>query len=304
LAAPQWAWDTAELKRELHRPTRSADPDVRNNALSARGARRLAQRPRGNPGRDGSHRDLLEDGVRGSGAQDGVLADQRSAPAQRPGSQDRHDRLRLDLPARGARLVRPSFVPPASDPGSAGPPAASQGPVRRADQGHPARGEGAARCGGQADLGGLAGILEVCPGHARGPGGRHHRPGRARPARTGTTAFEDPQLQEALASRFRAEHHATLITQLLAHIDVLDGAIASLDGRIAERTAELEDLMELVCTIPGVARRTAEVLIAECGVDMSVFPSSGHLASWAGICPGNNRSGGKSRSGRTRPGSR
>jgi transposase len=85
---------------------------------------------------------------------------------------------------------------------------------------------------------------------------------------------------------------------------VLDGAIASLDGRIAERTAELEDLMELVCTIPGVARRTAEVLIAECGVDMSVFPSSGHLASWAGICPGNNRSGGKSRSGRTRPGSR
>jgi len=113
-----------------------------------------------------------------------------------------------------------------------------------------------------------------------------------------------PQLQQALASRFRVEHHGALVAQLLAHIDMLDQNIAALDARVAERLADLDDLVELVCTIPGVARRTAEVLIAECGPDMSVFPSSGHLASWAGVCPGNNASGGKRRSGKTRPGSR
>ena len=56
-------------------------------------------------------------------------------------------------------------------------------------------------------------------------------------------------------------------------------------------------------TIPGVGRRVAEVLIAEVGLDMTVFPTAGHLASWAGICPGNNSSGGKRRPGRTRHGS-
>jgi transposase len=58
-----------------------------------------------------------------------------------------------------------------------------------------------------------------------------------------------------------------------------------------------------VCTIPGIRERTAIMLLAECGADMSVFRTAGHLASWAGICPGNNTSGGKNRSGRTRHGS-
>jgi transposase len=66
----------------------------------------------------------------------------------------------------------------------------------------------------------------------------------------------------------------------------------------------IADLAELLCTIPGVAPSTAHVLLAECGWDMSVFPSAGHLASWAGICPGNNSSGGKHFSGATRPGSK
>jgi transposase len=61
---------------------------------------------------------------------------------------------------------------------------------------------------------------------------------------------------------------------------------------------------ELLCTIPGVQKRTAEILIAEIGVDMSVFPTAGHLASWAGQCPGNDQSAGKRRSGRTRKGSK
>jgi transposase len=61
-------------------------------------------------------------------------------------------------------------------------------------------------------------------------------------------------------------------------------------------------IVELLCTIPGVALRTAQVLIAECGLDMTRFPSAAHLVSWAGICPGHDESAGRRRSGRTRPG--
>jgi transposase len=113
-----------------------------------------------------------------------------------------------------------------------------------------------------------------------------------------------PELREVLANRFRVGHHGALAAQLLAHIDALDATIAALDEQIRINTEHLEDVLELVCTIPGVARRTAEVLVAECGVDMSRFPSSAHLASWAGICPGNNESGGRRGSGRSRPGSK
>ena len=66
----------------------------------------------------------------------------------------------------------------------------------------------------------------------------------------------------------------------------------------------MAELIELLCTIPGVKLRTAQVLIAECGIDMSVFPSVGHFASWAGICPGTNSSAGKRHSGKTRSGSK
>jgi transposase len=72
------------------------------------------------------------------------------------------------------------------------------------------------------------------------------------------------------------------------------------EGRLAPFAAQLTQLD----TIPGINRRTAEVLIAEIGVDMSVFPSDRHLASWAGLCPGNNESAGKRKSGTTRKGSR
>jgi transposase len=113
-----------------------------------------------------------------------------------------------------------------------------------------------------------------------------------------------PQLREALANRFQLDHHGALVAQLLAHIDVLDEAIATFDLRVIDQCAPFADVIELVDTIPGVARRTAEALIAECGIDMTRFPTAGHLASWAGICPGNNASGGKRRSGHTRPGSR
>jgi transposase len=66
----------------------------------------------------------------------------------------------------------------------------------------------------------------------------------------------------------------------------------------------MAELIELLCTIPGVKLRTAQVLIAECGVDMSVFPTAGHFTSWAGICPSTNSSAGKRHSGKTRSGSK
>jgi transposase len=113
-----------------------------------------------------------------------------------------------------------------------------------------------------------------------------------------------PALQEALTGRFRSEHHGLLVSQILAHIDYLDETIATLSARIEHVIAPFSRERELLQTIPGVARLGAEVLIAEIGVDMSVFPSDAHLASWAGQCPGNHESAGKRRSGKPRNGSK
>ena len=112
-----------------------------------------------------------------------------------------------------------------------------------------------------------------------------------------------PQLREALEGRFN-DLHALLIGAILAHLDFLDEQIERLSDAIEERIAPFEPAVQLLCTIPGVQRRTAEVIVAEIGPDMSVFPSARHLASWAGQCPANDRSAGKQRSGRTRKGSR
>jgi len=113
-----------------------------------------------------------------------------------------------------------------------------------------------------------------------------------------------PQLQEALRSRFDLAHHGVLVAGLLGHLDSLELAIDNLDQRIAYETEPIAELVELVCTIPGVGLRTGQVLIAECGIDMSIFPSVAHLTSWAGICPGTNSSAGKRYSGKTRRGSK
>jgi transposase len=113
-----------------------------------------------------------------------------------------------------------------------------------------------------------------------------------------------PQLREALANRFELAHHGVLVASLLAHIDALDQTVATLDARTEAAIEPHAELVQLLCTIPGVGIHTARVLIAECGPDMSVFPTAQHLASWAGICPGNHASGGKRRSGKTRHGDR
>jgi transposase len=112
-----------------------------------------------------------------------------------------------------------------------------------------------------------------------------------------------PALREALEGRFD-RLHAVWVGAILAHLDFLDEQIASLTETIGEQIAPFEKAVELLCTIPGVQRRTAEVIIAEIGVDMSIFPTAKHLASWAGLCPGNDQSAGRRRSGKTRKGSK
>jgi transposase len=111
-----------------------------------------------------------------------------------------------------------------------------------------------------------------------------------------------PQLREALHSRFTIEHHGVMVAQLLAHIDTLDVELQYLTERIELVLEPHAEIVELLSTIPGVQAKAAQVLIAECGLDMSVFPTVGHFASWAGACPGHHQSAGRRRSGRTRPG--
>ncbi len=102
-----------------------------------------------------------------------------------------------------------------------------------------------------------------------------------------------PQLREALQSRFTIEHHGVMVAQLLAHIDTLDAALQNLSERIELVLAPHAQIIELLCTIPGVQAQAAQVLIAECGLDMTVFPTVGHFASWAGACPGHHQSAGR-----------
>ena len=110
-----------------------------------------------------------------------------------------------------------------------------------------------------------------------------------------------PDLERALAGRV-GPHQRFLLAQQLAHIDFLDASIAEVSAEIAERLHPFETELERLETIPGVGRRTAEVLLAEIGTDMRRFPTPAHLASWAGMCPGNDESAGKRRSGKTRKG--
>ena len=88
----------------------------------------------------------------------------------------------------------------------------------------------------------------------------------------------------------------------LDHVDQLSVAIERLDVEVDRVIRPFSTQLQRLITIPGVGRRTAEVIIAEVGVDMRRFATAGHLASWAGMCPGNHESGGKRRSGRARKG--
>jgi transposase len=110
------------------------------------------------------------------------------------------------------------------------------------------------------------------------------------------------QLEQALVGMLRP-HHRFLLRELLGQIDYLDDAITRVSEEIGRRLQEEEESLTLLDSIPGVSRRTAEVLLAEVGTDLQRFPTAKHLASWAGVCPGNHESAGKRLSGRTRKGS-
>lgn len=112
-----------------------------------------------------------------------------------------------------------------------------------------------------------------------------------------------PQLTESLTGRFR-EHHAFLIQLHLAQFDQHTKAIDDLTRRIEEVMEPFRALRDALTTIPGVSTLVADVIIAETGADMTVFPTPAHLASWTGVCPGSNESAGRVKSTKTRPGNR
>jgi transposase len=109
------------------------------------------------------------------------------------------------------------------------------------------------------------------------------------------------ELREALRGRV-TEHHRFLLQVHLGQIDALDLAIAAIDRKVEAGIAPFRTAVELLSTIPGVSRLSAEVIVSEIGTDMSRFPSVGHLLSWAGLCPRSEESAGKRRSRRLRKG--
>jgi transposase len=110
-----------------------------------------------------------------------------------------------------------------------------------------------------------------------------------------------PQLQRALVGRFDS-HQRFLLAQQLAHLESLEQLIERLNGEVEDRLRPFGAAIDRLDTIPGVGPRTAEILVAELGPDMTRFPSAAHLASWAGMCPGNHQSAGKRQTGKTRKG--
>lgn len=118
---------------------------------------------------------------------------------------------------------------------------------------------------------------------------------------TGRLQAAPERLRAALTGRVTA-HHRFLLQLHLDHIETLERQIARLDDRLTEQLAPFRDAMTRLSTIPGVSTVVAQSLVAEIGVDMTRFPSPGHLVSWAGLCPRLDESAGKRRSTRVRPG--
>ena len=110
-----------------------------------------------------------------------------------------------------------------------------------------------------------------------------------------------PQLVEALTGRF-TDHHAFLVRMHLRLIDQHTVAINELTERIEVVIEPFRGFCDLIASIPGIGTTTAQVITAETGADMTRFPTAGHLASWAGVCPGHHESAGRTKNTHTRPG--
>ena len=113
-----------------------------------------------------------------------------------------------------------------------------------------------------------------------------------------------PQIQAAIEGHQLTDHHRGLITRSMRHLAFLEDEIADLDREIAARVegGPLETAVKLVASIPGIQQTAAAAIVAETGADMNQFPTAGQLASWIGVCPGNNESAGKRKTGRTTKG--
>jgi transposase len=118
----------------------------------------------------------------------------------------------------------------------------------------------------------------------------------------GRLRAKTPELTAAMRGMV-ADHHRFQLTMLLRHIDQMEGLIAEYSARIETVMLPFAEAAGRLESIPGLGAAAAEVIVAEIGVDMSVFPTAGHLASWAGLSPGNNESAGKRRTGKTTKGS-
>jgi transposase len=118
----------------------------------------------------------------------------------------------------------------------------------------------------------------------------------------GALRSKQDALAQALTGRLSA-HQRFMIVQHLAQIDGFDVQIATVGEEIGERLRPFERELTILDSIPGIGRWSAQVILAEIGTDMRRFPTAGHLASWAGMCPGHDESAGKRRSGKTRKGS-
>jgi transposase len=120
----------------------------------------------------------------------------------------------------------------------------------------------------------------------------------------GRLRLKIPKLTEALCGKV-TEHHRFMLKLLLDQVEQYEAQVSKLDQRIEEVMSPLQKTaVGMLDEIPGIDRRAAENVLAEIGTDMSRFPTSSHLAAWAGLCPGNNQSAGKRRGGRLRQGNR
>jgi transposase len=119
----------------------------------------------------------------------------------------------------------------------------------------------------------------------------------------GTLRAKRDQLRLVLKGRI-TDHHRYMLRELMADLDRIEAKILRLETEIADRMKPHAGAIERLMTIPGLKLITAWSIIAEMGTDMSAFPDAAHAASWAGLAPGNNQSGGKRRSGRTNKGNR
>lgn len=115
-----------------------------------------------------------------------------------------------------------------------------------------------------------------------------------------------PKLEQIVASieGITTPLQRKLLAQIIDHIDDLNRRIGELDKLVQEYMAEYEAAIEAIDEIPGIARRSAEVILAEIGLDMGRFPSAAHLCSWAGVCPGNYQSAGRRKHGKTTKGNK